>query len=456
MRPDNRGLGLEMDRFAGTVPNGPRHILFDITLSYRSIGARPDGILRAERAFARALLGRSDLDVTFCRYERRTGRLVRIATEDARFIVSYVRHDARRRRKSLTKIVRDLAELARSDETRRYRWLRWDLARIMRRYSPSRYVDAQAIAPGTVYVLSGLTFDTHDLGKVTELKHATGMSVFAVCYDLLPVVHPEFFQSDEVVGRFRRQTAILLACADRLAAISDSARNDLERFADNLSGPSPDLTTLRLGFDIPASPGRRPEVAGDLRDRGFVLCVGNINIRKNHVLLYRLWRRLAEERGEDLPQLVFAGRVGWRIGDLLERIRSDPLTSTRIVLVHEADDEALAWLYAHCLFTLYPSFYEGWGLPVSESLAFGRYCITTSTSSLPEAAAGFAATLDPSDDDAWAAAVNELLDDRQALEAHERGIRDGFRVRSWDDAGRDFIEQVLSTPQYAATQAGHG
>jgi len=423
-----------------------RPLIFDLTLSYRSLGAQPDGILRSERCFARELMDRGDLAVTFCRYDRHTGRLVRLSRRDAAFIVGHVRAGRPKRPRSLAKVLRDVGRLVSSREELRYRMLRWDLTRHLRGLSGYACLSPGEIDPDSVLILAGMIFDTHDIDLVESLKNEARISIFAICYDMLPLVHPEYFQSRDVVERFRRQTELLLSCADRIASISRSARSDLAEFARTLGRGSPELTTLVLGFEIPKRTSQgRPAAALSLEKRGYVLCVGNINIRKNHALLYRVWRRLAAERSGDVPVLVIAGRIGWRADDVIRAIRTDPAVGGRIVMIHDADDGALAWLYENCRFTVYPSFYEGWGLPVSESLASGRHCLTSSSSSMPEAAAGLAATLDPNDDDAWAAAIGELLDHPDRLAEIESEIRSTFRPRSWTDASAELVEQALAT-----------
>ena len=89
-------------------------------------------------------------------------------------------------------------------------------------------------------------------------------------------------------------------------------------------------------------------------------------------------------------------------------------------------DAELAWCYEHAAFTCYPSLYEGWGLPVSESLAFGRPCLSSDTSSLPEAGAGLTTLLDPYDRTAWRDAVLGLWRDPAARAAASERIRSEY------------------------------
>src|SRR3546814_2075479 len=73
-----------------------------------------------------------------------------------------------------------------------------------------------------------------------------------------------------------------------------------------------------------------------------------------------------------IPLLVCAGRRGWRYDQIFARLESDPALKAHVVWIHDASDSELAALYRACAFTVYPSHYEGWGLPVTEALAHGQ------------------------------------------------------------------------------------
>jgi glycosyltransferase involved in cell wall biosynthesis len=137
---------------------------------------------------------------------------------------------------------------------------------------------------------------------------------------------------------------------------------------------------------------------------------------------------------------VIVGQPGFGSSDLLWQIEHDPVTASSILHLPRAGDEELAWLYQHCMFTLYPSFYEGWGLPVSESLAFGKYCLASNTSSLPEAGAGLAGHLDPLDFAAWREAVLDLIRSPAHLARHEAEIRQHYRPVNWAQSSQRLAE----------------
>src|SRR3546814_6717614 len=83
---------------------------------------------------------------------------------------------------------------------------------------------------------------------------------------------------------------------------------------------------------------------------------------------------------------------GWRYDQIFARLESDPALKAHVVWIHDASDSELAALYRACAFTVYPSHYEGWGLPVTEALAHGQIPVIADNSSLPEAGNGFALT----------------------------------------------------------------
>ena len=213
----------------------------------------------------------------------------------------------------------------------------------------------------------------------------------------------------------------------------------------------PPARVLPLGHELrrPSAEPALPELRG-LTPGGFVLSVGTLQVRKNQALLYQLWRRLAESGRRDVPVLVLAGSIGWLVDDLVGKIRGDPLVRQSIMIVETASDADLAWLYANCRFTLYPSLYEGFGLPIVESLAYGRHCIASSTSAMKEAGLGLAHHLDPRDLDAWYAEVEQLLDEPARLRNLEARIRAEYRLIGWDQSFDILLEAI------AGLQDGNG
>ena len=175
----------------------------------------------------------------------------------------------------------------------------------------------------------------------------------------------------------------------------------------------------------------------------YALFVSTIEARKNHLLLFRVWRRLLQEMPpERVPTLVFAGRVGWLVDDLMQQLDNSAWLDGKIVLIECPTDADLVALYRGCRFTLFPSLYEGWGLPVTESLAFGKPCVIANRSSLPEAGGEFARYFDPDDVNDATRVIRATIEDDAGLAAWEKRIREEFRPVDWSVSAEAVLRAI--------------
>jgi glycosyltransferase involved in cell wall biosynthesis len=300
------------------------------------------------------------------------------------------------------------------------------------------------VRPGDILLVLGSPWWHHDYtGVIARARRRHGLRLALLLYDLIPSLHPQW--CDRVlVGHFNTWITGMLPQAGVLLAISQSTAADVETYAasHDIPLPGPVLPIpIGTGSVPPPSSGPRPPhlpAAGS-----YALFVSTIEARKNHALLFNVWRRLlAEMPREEVPRLVFAGRLGWMVGDLIQQIDNTDFLDGHVVIVEDPSDADLAELYRGCLFTLFPSFYEGWGLPVTESLAFGKPCLASNVSSLPEAGGDFARYFDPDDVNDAVRAVRAVLDDRADLADWERRIRRDFRPTQWS-ASADAVLAAL-------------
>jgi glycosyltransferase involved in cell wall biosynthesis len=406
----------------------PPLLWMDVTTSWRNRGGQANGTLRVEGSYAASLTEIMGPDLRFCRYSRTRGQLAPAARPP---------HDERPARRAHgpgaarpTTLLADLGR--RAERALRQSW-RSNLASIYRRLDAYTLTPPfPAAAPGDVLLLAGETWAQHDIALLGRLRREQGLRLAAVCQDLIPVKFPQFFPRDGFVERYRAYADFLVGEVDLLIAISNSTKADLVDHARARGGVRGRLKTVQLGADFDlAKTAERPAALPEPGPAGFVLSVSTIQSRKNFDLLYRLWHRFAEQGLANLPRLVIVGQPGFGSADLLHQIAADPIAAPVIAVLHHVTDGELAWLYRNCRWTLYPSFYEGWGLPISESLAHGKHCMASDTSSLPEAGQGLIWHGDPLDFAAWAEAVAALTHEPGKLAALEAGIRAGYRPVTW-------------------------
>lgn len=280
-------------------------------------------------------------------------------------------------------------------------------------------------------VFLGALWINDALMSAARLAQSRGAILVALLYDLTPV--KEAGHTAAVNRLFERYLDLLINAAGAVPAISASSRRDFEDYANQHGRLSPPghATGLPCGL----TPERR-DVSRRPWPRPYVLFVGTIESRKNHRLALSAWQQLIERHGQDLvPDLVCVGRLGWHASEFLdEYIASNGLNGKVSVLSNSVSDEELAEFYTHAEFTIYPSRYEGWGLPVGESIAFGKVPIVADNSSLREAG-GEAAVYVPTDDlNALVSAVDAMMVDSEFRQArHEALQMKAPAATTWED-----------------------
>ncbi len=142
----------------------------------------------------------------------------------------------------------------------------------------------------------------------------------------------------------------------------------------------------------------------------YFVVLGTIEPRKNHWLLLQLWRKLVERMGEHAPRLVIIGQRGWEcenVVDLLERC--EPLRGYVLELPACSDAELSTWL-KHAQALLFPSFAEGYGIPLVEALSLGVPVIASALPVFREIAGDIPEYLDPLDGSGWMARIEAYAD----------------------------------------------
>ncbi|MBC9209947.1 glycosyltransferase family 4 protein, partial [Roseomonas aerophila] len=305
---------------------------------------------------------------------------------------------------------------------------------------------AEMVRPGdTLLILGSPWFRTDYAELLKQVRERCRLRVAMLVYDLIPFARPEYCDPG-LVRTFQAWFTGTIPLVDRFFAISRASARDLERYARStrltLAAP---VAVLPIGTGFGGNGGRLPLPAVTpprvaALPPGFVLLVSTIEARKNHLLAFRAWRRLAEMLpAEQLPTLVFAGRVGWMVADLMQQLENCGWLGGKIQLLEDPSDEELAALYAGCRFTLFPSHYEGWGLPVTEGLAFGKTCVASSATSVPEAGGSFCLYHDPENVLEAVAILRRLIAHPAEVADIEARIRRDFQPTPWSATAKALL-----------------
>lgn len=302
---------------------------------------------------------------------------------------------------------------------------KWRHSRLPTGRAPGRILWEQVVAP---VVVPHAGVDVL-LCPVNVVPLALPTPTVVTVHDLAFLAHPEAFlpAKRRYLTAMTRFSVVRARC---VIAVSAHTAADLRRYfrvperkiavIPNAAGAQfhpTDAATLAAFRAVHALPER------------YVLCVGTLEPRKN-------LRRLVEAFAQVAPavpdvSLVVVGASGWLTSDLAPYVRSLDLGERIRFAGYVPDDELPLW-YGAATLCAYPSLYEGFGLPPLEAMACGTAVVTSNTSSLPEVVGDDALTVNPTDTDALAAALRELLTD----DARRAALAAAGRVRaaqfSWE------------------------
>jgi glycosyltransferase involved in cell wall biosynthesis len=281
----------------------------------------------------------------------------------------------------------------------------------------------------TLLILSGDWSDTTFADLVAEIRTESQCNVIQIIYDMLPAIHPAYFVPG-MPEQFSTYMQQILPNCDCVLAISESTKNDIETFMNAHALGKVPIHVFRLGDDFVKQTAIRPDI--EVEAGRYLLCVCTVEARKNHLLLYYAARE-AISRGVSIPPIVLVGRKGWLVNDLFYLIENDPVLK-RVFIFAPCSDQELAWLYQNCMLTVFPSFYEGWGLPVAESLFYGKYCLSSNSSSMPEIAGNLIEYFSPNDPMTLLEKILYFEGHPDALAENEKSIKNEYKPTSWDES----------------------
>jgi glycosyltransferase involved in cell wall biosynthesis len=223
-------------------------------------------------------------------------------------------------------------------------------------------------------------------------------------HDLSFRAHPEYFPFP-IALYMRFLTGVAIRQADRVIVLSEFTLEELRRFHPAAVEKA---EVVYPGVDSRFRPEEQSEDKEILRSYGissdYVLAIGNIHPRKNLSRLLDAYLSLKAAR-RSMPSMVWAGVQRWESDDLVQRARS-----AGVILPGFVAEDHLPTLYRQAEMLVYPSLYEGLGLPPLEAMACGTPVVAGNATGVPEAVGQAALTVDPTNTDRLASAIAELLE----------------------------------------------
>ncbi len=261
-------------------------------------------------------------------------------------------------------------------------------------------------------------------------------------YDMLPMKFPEFFLEDVITGFYNSIKSININ-TDWAICISNSTKRDFCEFS---SMPENRVFVTPLAASTKFFKEYDLEHISLVRDKynipegNYILSLSTIEPRKNiKFLIKSFFKLLTENKLKDL-YLELVGSRGWLFDDIINTTKLNSNLQEKVIFTGHIPDEELSAVYSGATFFVYPSLYEGFGLPPLEAMQCGIPVITSNTSSLPEVVGDAGIMIDPKDENALCQAMLYLLNDSTLRQQLEEKSLERSQQFSWAKCANDTVE----------------
>lgn len=276
---------------------------------------------------------------------------------------------------------------------------------------------------GAIYLNIGHT-GLNQPGLSEWLAAARTRPVFML-HDVIPISHPEYCRVGER-ERHAARMATMLRTGAGLICNSAATRDAAASYALEADLPLPATEIAWLGttplpaIDTPPAP-----------DHPYFVMLGTIEGRKNHLLMLQIWRELVEAHGEAAPRLLIVGQRGWEAEQALAMIDRARALRGFVTELPRCTDDELAGLLRGARALLFPSFVEGFGMPLVEALAHGTPVIASDIGVFRELAGPVPEYAAPTDGRSWRELIEIYASDNSRTRAAQITRLAGFHAPTW-------------------------
>ncbi len=262
-----------------------------------------------------------------------------------------------------------------------------------------------------------------NLPRVGEWVRRVDVRPIYLVHDLIPITHPQFCRPGED-ERHRKRMHTVLDTASGVVANSADTLATLDAFARTENKPLP--------RSVVAWPGTSelPKLHFNHNDEPSFVVIGTIEGRKNHLLLLTIWRDLVRKMGQRAPKLLIIGRRGWQAENVFDLLDTTDFAG-KVIELGALDDNRLGQVLAGARALLFPSFAEGFGIPLIEALALGVPVIASDLPVFREIGQGIPELLAPHDQHRWTCTILDYAEAMGQRRSAQLARLSGFVPPDW-------------------------
>ncbi|NOX73963.1 MAG: glycosyltransferase family 4 protein [Alphaproteobacteria bacterium] len=279
---------------------------------------------------------------------------------------------------------------------------------------------------GVSYFNVGHSNIRQEVFDAVDAVRISGITV--LIHDLIPLTYSSF-STPESTEKFTNLLKLTSELATRVIYNSKATQREAEAEFAKL-GRVPPGVAAHLGVDLVSI----PNIGEGTGEKPAFVVLGTIEPRKNHLLLLEIWQRFAKTLSpQDIPELHIIGRRGWNNGKVFSILDGDPMMGAQVFEHSNLPDEAVQTRLAQCRALLFPSFVEGFGLPLIEAASLGVPIICGENDIYREILGDYPLYLNVDNSYLWEKEILERAGRNRESEAERQARAGSVKIPTWDE-----------------------
>lgn len=260
-----------------------------------------------------------------------------------------------------------------------------------------------------------------------------GLSVVFYLHDLIPIDFPEYVKEGDENTHHNRVKS-MVECGDLILVNSIYTESRLNVFCKNNGINCPPVDVLLIGVEkifVDKAKSINPGVHSFGGEKYFIY-ISTIEPRKNHLLLLQLWRQMYLEQQKNIPKLVLVGKRGWNNQNIIDVLDRSLFSKSGVVELSGLSDEQMISILKGSAGLLYPSFEEGWGMPLVEAIVANVPVVCSDIPAHRESGQMLPIYISPNDGAGWLDAIDKLTKSSELSTKIIDGYKQ-FKLPTWDE-----------------------
>ncbi|WP_269586053.1 glycosyltransferase family 4 protein [Roseibium sp. Sym1] len=273
----------------------------------------------------------------------------------------------------------------------------------------------------------------HGLGSrdlFFELRSEYRADFVFFIHDIIPILFPEYVRADTVSAHHKRMQTIA-EFRPFLIVNSSETQKTINAYFSGRNWPQPRSDVALIGVEDKFL-SECPD-AGPAKGPNHFVMLGTIEPRKNHLLILNLWRDLVESRTPNMPKLFVIGRRGWENENIIHMLDRCPAVRDHVIELSGVSDQTVSGILKSARALLFPSFVEGWGMPVVEALSMGVPVICSDIPVLHEAGQDVPDYIHPLDFTTWRETILSYNEANSPQRARQLKRLESYRAPRWHE-----------------------